>query len=99
MSTRIAAELKPWGRQIDLYFGRHEGETFKAAQPVQFIAQREDQQVEPFMSLHVGVAQELMDELWRCGLRPSEGSGSAGALAATERHLDDMRRLVFKGKP
>jgi hypothetical protein len=33
-----------------------------------------------------------------CGLRPSEGTGSAGALAATERHLKDMQRLVFKDK-
>jgi hypothetical protein len=41
-------------------------------------------------------AQHLMDELWRAGLRPSEGSGSAGALAATQAHLDDMRRLVFE---
>jgi hypothetical protein len=40
-------------------------------------------------------AQMLMDELWQCGLRPSEGSGSAGAMAATQEHLKDMRRLVF----
>jgi hypothetical protein len=41
-------------------------------------------------------AQRLMDELWTCGLRPSEGSGSAGAVAATQEHLKDMRRLVFE---
>jgi hypothetical protein len=40
--------------------------------------------------------QELMDNLWSCGFRPSEGTGSAGSLAATERHLEDMRRLVFE---
>jgi hypothetical protein len=40
-------------------------------------------------------AQQLMDELWICGLRPSEGSGSAGSLAATERHLADMKKIVF----
>lgn len=43
-------------------------------------------------------AQQMMDELWRCGLRPTEGSGSAGSLAATQRHLEDMRRLVFDRK-
>lgn len=43
-------------------------------------------------------AQRLMDSLWDCGLRPSQGKGSAGAMAATERHLEDMRRLVFKGQ-
>lgn len=43
-------------------------------------------------------AQELMDELWHCGLRPSEGTGSAGQLSATQKHLEDMRTLVFEGK-
>jgi hypothetical protein len=41
-------------------------------------------------------AQQLMDELWHVGLRPSEGTGSAGSLAATQRHLHDMRALVAK---
>lgn len=41
-----------------------------------------------------GEAQQLMDELWRIGLRPTEGSGSAGSLAATQEHLKDMRALV-----
>ena len=53
---------------------------------------------EPIRMSHIG-AQELIDQLWQAGLRPSEGSGSAGSLAATERHLDDMRALVFKMQP
>lgn len=36
-------------------------------------------------------AQQLMDELWHVGLRPSEGTGSAGAMAATQAHLKDMQ--------
>lgn len=50
---------------------------------------------EPTVKLHRDDAQALMDALWNVGLRPTEGSGSAGSLAATERHLEDMRRLVF----
>jgi hypothetical protein len=53
----------------------------------------------PFLSLSREDGQQLMDELWYVGLRPSEGSGSAGSLAATQRHLDDMRALVFKQTP
>lgn len=48
------------------------------------------------ISLSCIEAQALMDRLWKTGLRPTEGSGSAGALAATERHLTDMQRLVFE---
>jgi hypothetical protein len=51
-------------------------------------------------------AQSLMDELWQCGLRPTEGAGIAGALAATQAHLQsvhqmsqshisDLQKLVF----
>ena len=50
----------------------------------------------PTFVLPMENAQCLMDDLWRIGLRPSEGAGSAGSLRATERHLEDMRRVVAK---
>ena len=49
----------------------------------------------PTLSIDYKTAQKLMDELWNCGIKPSEGTGSAGSLAATERHLTDMREIVF----
>lgn len=42
-------------------------------------------------------AQRLMDDLWDAGVRPTEGAGSAGQLAAVQNHLGDMRRIVFCG--
>jgi hypothetical protein len=51
--------------------------------------------VEPTFRMATNEAQMLMDELWNCGLRPTEGTGSAGSLAATQKHLEDMRTLVF----
>jgi hypothetical protein len=50
----------------------------------------------PLFNISENAAQELMDQLWSCGLRPSQGSGSAGSLSATQYHLEDMRKLVFK---
>ncbi len=50
---------------------------------------------EPTLSLRHDEAQAMMDELWRIGLRPTEGSGSAGSLAATERHLKDMQAIAM----
>ena len=50
----------------------------------------------PSMSLAYEEGQFLMDSLWSCGLRPSEGSGSAGAMAAAQNHLADMRAIVSK---
>jgi hypothetical protein len=52
-------------------------------------------QNQPTMNLRMEEAQQFMDELWRCGLRPTEGAGSAGAMAAVQAHLSDMRKLVF----
>jgi hypothetical protein len=51
---------------------------------------------EPTLELDATSSQLLMDELWSCGIRPSEGSGSAGSLAATERHLKDMQKIAFR---
>ena len=72
------------------------------AKPMEFTAlTSEDDYTEPppAFTLHNEQAQQFMDELWRAGFRPTEGSGSAGSLAATERHLADMRALVFKQTP
>ena len=41
-------------------------------------------------------AQQLMNELWRVGMRPRDGAGSLAQVEATKAHLEDMRRLVFK---
>lgn len=51
--------------------------------------------IAPLFQVSEKTAQEMMDQLWSCGIRPTEGSGSAGSLAATQYHLEDMRRLVF----
>jgi len=56
-------------------------------------------EIRPFCMLNPEEAQQLMDALWTAGLRPTEGTGSAGALAATQAHLQDLRHLVFKTKP
>lgn len=50
----------------------------------------------PTVQLNKHTAQKLIDDLWDCGLRPSEGSGSAGQLAAVQNHLEDMRKLLSK---
>jgi hypothetical protein len=49
----------------------------------------------PTLELTPDEARGLMDALWQAGVRPSNGTGNAGQLGATEKHLEDMRRLVF----
>ena len=51
--------------------------------------------VDPTFQLAPDDAQNLMDDLWRAGLRPTEGRQSEGVTAAQNRHLEDMRKLTF----
>jgi len=52
--------------------------------------------VMPTFLLDDTALQVLMDDLWSCGIRPTEGNGNAGQLTATVHHLNDMRRIVEK---
>lgn len=56
----------------------------------------EGQIVEPILRLKPSEAQQLFDELYRCGLRPSEKSRTEGVVEAMRYHLEDMRKLVFE---
>ena len=50
-------------------------------------------------TIDVEAAQTLMDSLWNCGIRPTEGSGSAGSLAATQAHLATVKEILTQVLP
>ena len=52
---------------------------------------------EPFMHLDIGMLQPLSDALAENGIKPQKGF-LEGKLESTEKHLKDMRALVFKKK-
>lgn len=83
---------------LDLTVGRRSKDGFgcsEAMVPAEFREVEAGGYVEPSIRLSDEDAQALVDELWRCGYRPTEGTGSAGSLAATERHLGDLRAVAF----
>lgn len=87
----IRAQAAPWHNGIEIMIT--DGDAVACNLSMEKVP--EGQTVAPTMTITNQAAQSLMDELWHAGLRPSEGSGSAGSLKATERHLEDMRTLVF----
>jgi len=91
---RIYAEKSIQSQAINLYVIREDGKIGR----LEFDERLDGCFSPPTLRLpdRSSEAQALMDRLWACGLRPTEGSGSAGALAATERHLADLRTLVEK---
>jgi len=51
--------------------------------------------VKPIIELEPEMLQELSNELSQLGYKPDKGH-TLGKLEATEKHLEDMRKLVFK---
>jgi len=89
---------KHWYNGIELHArARPSGGKWAYARPLVF-EEFEDELLEPdpFLVLEPPAAQTLIDELWKCGFRPSDGTGSAGQLKATQDHLEDMRSIAFK---
>lgn len=93
----LRVERRPLGARLEFYLlSHHPAGKLSLGKSITFEPLEEDMWApQPTFSLGQTEAQALMDQLWQCGLRPSEGSGSAGSLAATERHLEDMRKLAL----
>lgn len=94
--TYIHAEREKYSGGISLSMLIEDGNKTSIVEPVTLREFPLEAVSTPFMRLNKNDAQQLMDELWQCGFRPSEGTGSAGSLAATERHLKDMQTIAFR---
>lgn len=96
LPIEIMARREDWNYGISIYMRRQTiGGGAIVAAPVEMVKSVVGCILEPMMRLEIQTAQQLIDELWQCGLRPSEGTGSAGSLAATERHLSDMQKITM----
>jgi hypothetical protein len=88
----VRAQFAPWAFGIDLYIMA--GKEY-AVGNIEWVKRPNYAQSNSTLSLDKTAAQVLMDDLWNGGIRPTEGSGSAGSLRATEGHLADLRALLF----
>lgn len=98
-NTDVACARHDFANRVDILLRRrssYDGKVF-VGKPIEYVETDMACVVwNPTISLLPEEAQQLIDELWRVGVRPSSGDGSPGQLGATERHLEDMRRLVFE---
>lgn len=90
--AKIRAQAGQWNSCIELQARDENGYAGRMV----FEKKPDHQILDAFLRIDHSSAQVLMDDLWQAGLRPSEGSGSAGSLKATENHLKDMQRIAFK---
>jgi hypothetical protein len=84
-------------RGVSFYLYQERGDRVSMAQPLLMDDFSPELIPQPAFTLTNDDAQVMIDELWRAGLRPTEGNGSAGAMAAQGKHLDDMRKIAFNG--
>lgn len=93
----IVVHKSPFREFIDVALVQTDqrGDVVSHAIGIQFEEVKPGCYIESNFSMRNEFAQRLMDGLWRCGLRPTEGADSVGALSATERHLSDMRKIAF----
>ena len=97
MDIHIIAEQLRWNKVINLYLVDKSFGKMGMVKDILFETVPEGEVFpETPINLSYTAAQELMDSLWECGLRPSEGSGSAGSLLATQNHLKDMQSLSWR---
>ena len=96
---KVYAQLRAWSRDVQLAIAEEDlSGIIGTAKAIEFTPADPNMSLMPILTLKPPAVQKLIDELWNCGYRPSEGSGSAGQLAAVKYHLEDMRKLVFEEK-
>ena len=93
MKTFIRAQSLPWRQDVELFIGDKEGKT----RVKEIVLEKMQEAVchTASFTLTNENAQTLMDDLWICGLRPTDGAGTAGSMRAVENHLKDMRAIAF----
>lgn len=81
----------------EIYIFREAGEGMEIVQgdTIQFVRKGEAAPRTPTMVLQPEMLQALADGLAEVGYKPEQGF-TDGKLQATEKHLEDMRTLVFK---
>ncbi len=85
------AYAKPEWIEIDLDDATVQSRPFLRLRPFQEV------ELHPLIPDSGGATlQVLMDDLWKCGVRPTEAVGSVGQLDAVQKHLKDMRRIAEK---
>jgi hypothetical protein len=92
----LLVNKNPWSWGVDFAYVRQIGNVVQYAEPLTIKTAPEGGAIAPCFELDEMSVQQLFDDLWRIGYRPKCGEGSEGHLGATNRHLEDMRKLVFE---
>ena len=89
------SKTEPWNTGLSFFLMRRQSlANAHEIAKITFEKHPENIYSDPSFILEMETAQALMDNLWDVGLRPTQGAGSAGSLAAMERHLAHVMRIL-----
>ena len=97
----VAVDSTRWNFQLYVRQANHPRTMYREATGIQWAEPRAfgPDTIEPcpiLMTLHHKEAQQLMDDLWRAGLRPNDiVVDDKGTIAAQEANLTDLRKIIF----
>jgi len=77
----------------------YSGRSTHIAQPLVFKEYEKGALTSSCIGLDQDEAEDLMNALWKCGLRPSNGEGNVGQIGALKDHLEDKKtdKEFYKG--
>ena len=93
---------KPEMLGYDIYIYLKNGDEILMAKPLkdlEFVKHEKYVKGKPTLCLYGSqryILQELSEAINEIGIRPEEESITKGKLIAIEKHLEDMRKIVFK---
>ena len=98
-NLRLYSEFSPRRGCLDFWlYGNFKDENGKSvkyvATDLNFKLSKELEIAEPFLSIPKHIAQNLIDDLYNAGFRPTIETETANGITATNKHLQDMRTIA-----
>ena len=90
----VSESFNDFGFSVRIGTEKDEHGYWDVCPPLMFNRVEPAMRIEPTFRAEKRELQALMDELWRVGIRPSNGEGNVGQIGATRHHLKDMRKIV-----
>ncbi len=91
------AENSIYRNSVDFLVVDERAHDFCVGQPTEIMMIQSDPGtlMQPTLSVHPEEAQQIMNELWRIGIRPKNGAGAIAHTESLQSHLEDLRTIAF----
>lgn len=94
--VHVNVGYEPRNKKFGMWVNLYEGYTRRVAEKLTIREATEVECIEPIAQFEKETMQELFDDLWNLGFRPSDAnSDPQRVIESLNNHLNDMRFLLF----